>query len=160
MPSTKRKGQMEIMGLAIIVILVALGLMFAVQWMLQAPATKQVQRAKESVLAANFLNTMLGTTTECNKRTIRDLLMDCALTQGATKCGGATACEYADGIMQRLFRDTFEEWNLQYHFTMQGASSVAEMEFGDTCTGELEKKVHPLPVKPGFEISLTLEICR
>jgi hypothetical protein len=160
MPATKRKGQMEIMGLAIIVILVALGLMFAVQWMLQQPSTKQVQRAKEATLAANFLNTMLGTTTECNKRTMRELLMDCALTRGATRCGGASACEYAEGILAQLFRDTFEEWSLRYHFTMQGASSVAEMEFGEPCAGELEKKVHPLPVKPGFEILLSLEICR
>jgi hypothetical protein len=160
MPATKRKGQMEIMGLAIIVILVALGLMFAVQWMLQQPSTKQVQRAEEATLAANFLNTMLGTTTECNKRTMRELLMDCALTQGATKCGGASACEYAEGILAQLFRDTFEEWSLRYYFTMQGASSVAEMEFGEPCAGELEEKVHPLPVKPGFEILLSLEICR
>lgn len=159
MPNAK-KAQMEIMGLAIIVILVALGLLFAVQWMLKQPPTKQVQRAKESVLAANFLNTMLGTTTACNDRTMRDLLMDCALTQGATPCGDASACAYAESILPQLFKNTFEAWNMQYHFSMQGAGSVSQMEFGKPCVGELEKKVQPLPVKPGFEISLALEICR
>jgi hypothetical protein len=35
------------------------------------------------------------------------------------------------------------------------------MDFGTTpCKGELEKKVHPVLVRPGFELTLTLEICR
>ena len=158
-----KNGQMEIMGLAIIVILVSLGVLFAVQFMLKAPPT-QVQRAKESVLAANFLNTMLGTTdTECNKRTVRELLQDCALTGGTTHCpGGKTSCEEASGIMSMLFERTFKEWKYQYYFAMTGATSVDNpaLKFGKACAGEREQKIHPLPVRPGFEISLKLEICR
>lgn len=156
-----RKGQMEIMGLAIIVILIALGLLFAVQWMTKAPK-QQVQRAKESVLAANFLNTMLSTTTECNKRTVRELLQDCALTQGITKCpDGKDSCAEAHGIMAALFEQTFTQWNLKHHFTMTGPTSIEQLDFGTTpCPAEREQKIHPLPVSPGFEISLSLEICR
>ena len=157
----RTKGQMEIMGLAIIVILIALGLLFAVQWMLKAPTTKQVQRAKESVLAANFMNTMLGTTTECNQRTVRDLLQDCALTQGATMCGEQSSCDYAHSVIQELFDTTFKTWKVPYHFAIKGASPVESMDFGTKpCSGELEKKVHPVLVRPGFELTLTLEICR
>lgn len=155
-----KRGQMEIMGLAIIVILVALGLLFAVQWMLKAPKP-QVQRAKESVLAANFLNTMLGTTTDCNKRTIRELLQDCALTGGITKCGDVTSCAYAQNIISDLFEQTFKQWNMKYHFAMTGATPIEQLNFQtEPCPGEREQKIHPLPVRPGFEISLKLEICR
>ncbi len=155
-----RKGQMEIMGLAIIIILVSLGLLFAVQWMLKAPQ-QQVQRAKESVLAANFMNTMLGTTTYCNERSVRDLLQDCALTGGITKCGDQTSCEYVQGIIQQMFDATFKQWNTKYHFAMTGATHVEQLNFGtQPCPGEREQKKHPLPVHPGFEITLTLEICR
>jgi len=31
---------------------------------------KDLQRVKESVMASNFLNTMMGTTSECGKRTV------------------------------------------------------------------------------------------
>jgi hypothetical protein len=159
MPSAKG-AQMEIMGLAIIIILVALGLLFAVLWMGKEPA-QQVQRAKESVLAANFLNTMLGTTTECNQRTVRELLSDCALTGGITKCGDQTSCEYARDIINILFDKTLREWKLPFHFAMTGATPVERMEFGtEACKGEREQKIHPMPVKPGFEIRLTMEICR
>ncbi len=156
-----KRSQMEIMGLAIIIILISLGLLFAVQWMLKAPPTKPVQRAKESVLAANFLNTMLGTTTDCNKRTIRELLQDCALTGGVTKCDGQTSCTYVRSIIQKLFDETFKKWNMPYHIAMTGATPIEQLDFGTKpCPGEREQKTHPLPVRPGFEITITLEICR
>jgi len=156
-----KRAQMEIMGLAIIMILVALGLLFAVQWMTKSPK-QQVQRAKESVLAANFLNTMLSTTTDCNKRTVRELLQDCALTSGITKCpDGKDSCTESHDIMAQLFDQTFKQWNLKYHFAMKGATPIEQLDFGTApCPGEREQKIHPLPVSPGFEISLTLEICR
>ena len=158
------RAQMEIMGLAIIVILVSLGLLFAVRWMLKAPSAEP-QRAEESVLAANFLSTLLGTTTECNKRTVRDLLQDCALTQGATKCktqsGEQYSCDYARDIIQMLLSETFDKWKLDYYFSMSGnAPQIEDIKFGSPCPGAREKKEHPLPVTPAFEIKLSLEICR
>ncbi len=156
----RSKGQMEIMGLAIIVILVALGLLFAVRWMLKAPSAGP-QRVEESVLAANFLSTLLGTTTDCNKRTVRDLLQDCALTQGATKCDGVTSCDYVSGVIETVLSKTFSKWKLDYYFSMSGNSpQLEEIRFGKPCTGAREKKEHPLPVTPAFEITISLEICR
>lgn len=159
MPIAKR-GQMEIMGLAIIVILISIGLLFAVQWMLKAPS-KKVQTAKESVFAANYLSALLGTTTECNKRTVRDLLQDCALTQGATKCAEQTSCEYAHDIMEKIFDSTLEKWNYDYYFFVTGSAIEQEsLKFGKgPCKGARERKEHPLPVTPEFEIKLTLDIC-
>ncbi len=159
MPGSRR-AQMEIMGLAIIIILVSLGLLFAVQWMLKAPK-EGVQRAKESVLAANFLNTMLGTTTDCSQRTVRELLQDCALTGGVTQCAGQSSCAYVQQVMGAMFERTFGQWGTKYHFSMSGAAPIEQLSF-DTrpCSGEREQKSHPLPVRPGFEITLTLEICR
>jgi len=151
---------MEIMGLAIIVILVSLGLLFAVRFMLK-PQSQQAERAKAPVLVANFLNTMLGTTTPCNKRTVKELIQDCALTGGSTMCpDGQHSCDEARDIMSALFDDTLKAWHKDYHFSMSGATPIEAISFGTPCTGAREKKVHPLPVRPGFEISLALEICQ
>ncbi len=79
-----KKSQMEIMGLVVIIILIAIGMLFAVQFLLKKPTGETAAKAEESVLAANFLNAMLSTTTECQSRTVRELLQDCALTSGAT----------------------------------------------------------------------------
>ncbi len=154
------RAQMEIMGLAIIIILVSLGLLFAVRWMLKAPSAEP-QRAEESVLAANFLSTLLGTTTECNKRSVRDLLQDCALTQGATKCEGQSSCDYARNIIKTLLSETFDKWKLDYYFSMSGnMPQIADIKFGSPCPGAREKKGYPLVVTSGFDITISLEICR
>lgn len=149
------------MGLAIIVILVSIALLFTLQWVLKSPSVEPVSRAKESVLAANFLNTMLGTTTDCNGREVRELLRNCALTGGVTKCGAKDSCEYSEEIIKELFEKTFDKWNFDYHFDMTGSTYVSNLNFGTiACTGAREQKAHFLPVQPGFEITLTLEICR
>ena len=150
---------MEIMGLTIIMILVMLGLLFTVTWLLKSPATKPTQQAKESVLAANFLSTMLATTTECNMRTVGELLRDCALTQGATKCGELTSCEYVKNVIDQMFNSTLKVWKKEYYFHMTGSSAVETMSFGKACKGAKEGKIAPLPVSPRFEIKLYLDIC-
>jgi hypothetical protein len=157
-----KRSQMEIMGLAIIIILVSLAMLFAVTWMLN-PKASQTQKAKESVVAANFLSAMLGTTTDCNKRTVGDLLRDCALTQGASKCEAQTSCEYANDVIGRLFNATLNTWNRDYYFHMTGAPSVEKMTFAGKnkgpCKGAKEGKSQPFSVTPSFEISIALEIC-
>lgn len=155
-----KRSQMEIMGLAIIVILVSIGMLFALMWMLQAPATKPVQRAKESVLIANFLNTAAGVTTECNQRTVRELLRDCALTGGVTTCLGQSSCDYVNSILETMFNETLDAWGYDYYFTVEGTGRTSAINFGEPCPGERERKSAPLPVQPGFEISLVLELCR
>jgi hypothetical protein len=152
---------MEIMGLAIIVILVTIGLLFALIWMTKTPPA-QVQRAKESVLAANFLNTLLGTAVpDCYDRTIGELLQDCALTNGINKCGDLTSCGQAQKTTQELLDGTLKKWGLDYHFTVRGTPSVEELSFStQPCKGEREEKTTPLPVEIGLRINLTLQICR
>lgn len=159
MQSSNKKSQMEIMGLVVIIILIAIGMLFAVQFLLKTPAGKPEAAVKESIIAANFLNAMLSTTTDCYGRTVRDLLQDCALTSGATDCSGINSCDYVGSQIEILLDRTISRWNKDYYFSIAGAYDVEQIKFGSPCPGEKEAKVHPVPVRPGFEIKLTLEIC-
>ncbi len=154
------KAQMEIMGLAIIVILVALGMLFAVQWMLKAPGVTPAEAVKESQLAANFLNTLLSTSTDCFDRPVRGLLQDCALTGGRLDCFGVSSCAYVQREMTPMFEGSLGSWNKDYYFSISGSPDVETLTAGQPCTGEYESKRHPVPVRPGFEITLKLDICR
>ncbi|MBW2973335.1 hypothetical protein KY346_03000 [Candidatus Woesearchaeota archaeon] len=154
------KSQMEIMGLVIIVILVAIGMLFAVQFLLKKPAGRETAAVKESTIAANFLNAMLSTTTDCYNRNIRELLQDCALTGGTTRCPGQrNSCDYAADQIRIMLDKTLSTWNKDYYFSIKGAPGVEAISFGNSCPEcEREAKIHPVPVRPGFEIQLTLEI--
>lgn len=154
-----RKCQMEIMGLAIIMILVGLGLLFAVQFILK-PSQDTTVRVKESVLAANFLNTLLSTNTPCLQRNIKELLQDCALTGGIIECSGGRSCEYAGQQIKQILDNTLAIWRKDYKFSISGAPEVAKITFAKgKCAGDKEAKEHPVPVKSGFNIVLKLEIC-
>jgi len=155
---SSRKSQMEIMGLAIIMILVGLGLLFAVQFVLK-PSQDTTARVKESVLAANFLNTILSTNTPCLQRNIKELLQDCALTGGIIECP-ERSCEYAGQQIKQILENTLEVWRKDYKFSITGAPEVSKITFAKgKCTGDKEAKEHPVPIKPGFNIVLRLEIC-
>lgn len=154
-----KRSQMEIMGLVIIVILVAIGMLFAIQFLMKKPVGRETTAVKESTLAANFLNTMLSTTTDCFNRNMRELLQDCALTGGATNCFGVSSCDYAALQLDTMLKDTLGRWNKDYYFSIKGAPDVEKITFGEECTYcEREAKIHPVPVRPGFEIYLKLEI--
>ena len=156
----QRKSQMEIMGLVIIVILIGLGLLFAVQIVLKPQKADQTQRIKESTLAAQFLNTLLSTTTSCQKRSVKELLQDCALARTVTCETGETSCTYAKKTIKPILDTTLREWRKSYLFSIKGSSEVEKLIFSEgTCIKNKEVKTHPVPVKPGFDIVLKLEIC-
>ena len=154
-----KRGQMEIMGLVIIVILVAIGMLFAIQFLMKKPVSRETAAVKESALAANFLNAMLSTSTDCFDRNMRELLQDCALTGGSTNCFGRSSCDYVSEQIGILLNATLARWNKDYYFSISGAPDVEKISFGKDCEYcEREAKIHPVPVRPGFEIQLRLEI--
>lgn len=153
----QNKGQLEIFGLAIVVILIALAFLFAVQFFLLRPETDAIQPAKEGSLAANFLNSVLGVTTDCYGRDIKELLQDCALS-GVLQCPGeVNACMYAEQEIQKMLDSSLGEWKKSYLFTVTGMPDA--LNIGTSCSGEKEYKQHPVVVRPGYDILVTLEIC-
>ncbi len=155
-----RKAQTEIIGLVIIVILIALGMLFALQFAIKKPSAGKTQAVKESTLAANFLNALLSTTTECNKRSIKELLQDCAVF-GAINCGAESSCSYAHKAVSEIIDSTLGKWNKKYALTIKDGQELSQFAFEKgSCLGEKEAKVRPVPVGAGYQITLRLEICR
>ena len=173
------RAQMELMGLAIIVLLLTLGILFALYFVLSAPPSKGTAGIQDTIMAANFLNTLSRTTTDCFDRDIKELLQDCA-RGGTINCAGSTykgealppgdTCERAANLIQLLLTDTFDAMGKTYIFKGQGTTALDTMKFSSTgqcpqgqqppcdCPGEKTSKTDPIPVG-GFEIALTLDIC-
>ncbi len=164
-PLLNPRGQMEIFGLVIIVILLAMGLLFAIVILTKTP-TREVQRVKESVQAANFLNTIMSTTSECGKRTVRELLQDCAIANkewvGATLCeDGRNTCETTQSMISTMLKETLGKWGKNYRFFITGTEAAEKIKAeSGPCTGEREGSTRPEKVRPGLDITLTLQICR
>lgn len=152
------KAQMEILGLAIVVVLISLALLFAVQFFLLKPVSEPAQIVKESFLAANFLNSCLGTSTACFGRSVKELLQDCALGGSLSCPGDINSCLYARQEIGKMLDSSLGLWKKEYFFSVSGLAD--SFSIGSSCSGEKEYEEHPVVVRPGFDILLSLEICQ
>lgn len=151
------KAQMEILGLAIVVVLISLALLFAVQFFLLKPSSETTKPVKESFLASNFLNSCLGASTVCYSRNIKELLQDCAIG-GVLSCpGDINSCLYAKQEIKKMLDSSFGLWKRDYFFSVKGMAD--SFNIGSECSGEKEYEEHPVVVRPGFDILVSLEIC-
>lgn len=155
------RSQMEIFGLMIIVIMVAIGLLFAIVVLSKPPGS--VVQVKESVMAANFVNTVLSTSAiGCGKRSVRDLLQDCAVSgSNALVCeNGMDSCEFAEEIISHALSSTLSRWGKDYEFLIDGPGRVDAIDIVSApCTGEVEAASRPEKVRGLIDMTVTLRIC-
>ncbi len=163
-----KKAQLEIFGLVMIVVLVALGLLFLIVMMSKAPDNEE-QRVKESIQAANFLNTAFSVTLpECNGRSMRQLLQDCAMAGfqngqfvGAGVCSdGVNTCEKLRSSLDVFLQRTFGRWGADYVLFMNNSASVEQIVLRKgSCLGEREGSSRPEIVRSDFHVIVTLHLC-
>lgn len=154
-----RKSQMEIMGLAIIFVLVILGVLFAIRFVLKKPDTTLREGYIESRLAYNMVNGIRGVTTGCKQATIERLVQDCAASM-LIKCpGGMNSCDYAAQEIDLILNETLEQWGKNYELAFTGHPRVMGLVFSNTqCRGELEAESQPIATKSGT-IIMKLALC-
>ena len=105
------------MGLAIIVILIGLALLFATQYALKKPQAT-TQTVKEKTIATNFITAMLNTNTKCSQKQISELIQDCALNKEINCPEKTNPCNYASEQIQQLLDITLKTWNKKYDMTV------------------------------------------
>ena len=150
---------MEIMGLAIIFILVIFGVLFALRFVLMKPETDVRKGYQQSMLAANMLTGIRGTTTDCHDATVEQLLQDCTAEKKLSCPPNLNSCQKANNVIDHILRETLYQWQKAYSFSISGPPAVASIAFAEgDCSGEKEVKTHPVPTRAGT-ITLRLELC-
>ncbi len=82
----KKRSQMEIMGIAIVVVILSIVILFVIRWSILKEPVQYKKEFAQSEIATNLVNTMLSTTTECNEVTFSELFQDCAEGLTITDC--------------------------------------------------------------------------
>ena len=156
---------MEIMGLAIIVILITLGMLFIVQFVVLKEPSDIKKTFTRSQMAANMLNSILKTNSkDCYDSTMSQLLKDCADNYGSpsalTICkNGMNSCKYSNSTIKYIFDNTFGEWgNQSFYFSSFTSPQNKILEQGVECTGERESKQSFIKTDAGI-LTIRLDIC-
>ncbi|MBR9699305.1 hypothetical protein GOV09_02525 [Candidatus Woesearchaeota archaeon] len=167
-----KKSQMELMGLAIVVVLLSLVFLFVVRFVILRPPSEPIGKEfAESEMAANFLNAMMETNNpDCSDIKMSTLFQDCANNppDGRIRCSNpdAYSCFYLRNKLGELFGSTFNSWNINYNFyasfdpnDIEGTSKDILTFDDDDCTGNRRMKQQPLPLNPPNTLYLSLFIC-
>jgi len=139
---------MEIMGLAIIIILLMLALVFVVRFTLIPNQNAPKKEFSQAQIAANTLNAMLQTNVEeCNEATIERLFVDCAQGTRIIQCThityGSDACSFLFGppnansfLFNEILEPTLGVWKIPYTLTFNDGSQVASDAGDEKCSAE------------------------
>ncbi len=112
-----RKGQMEAFGLAVIVILIALGILFTLQFTVLAPKQEVRKPFVEQQLASNLLGAILVTsvTQDCPQaKDFTDLFTDYARCDATLYCGNEVSYAYFNRTLANILDQTLSPANKRY----------------------------------------------
>jgi hypothetical protein len=162
-----KRSQMEIMGLAIIVIIIGLGLLFVIKFQIDFSNPDTRIKSTQSLLAGSFINTLVETSArECSNMQFKTLYIDCTNNppDGRIYCEGFGdySCNYIWSATANLLELTFDKQNKDYYFftatDINKPDETKVMEpIGKKCEKGHKSADQPLPSFP--QVHLVLQLC-
>jgi len=130
----KRRGQMEILGILLVIILLIIGLLFFLRFGGGTSGREEVSKTiRNKEIAANMVISLMDTETPCRGLDVEELVRNCAMfctgdcnptsaEDGMVVCstpsGPVHSCQYVKDTFQTLFTQTLETWHVGYEFEM------------------------------------------
>ena len=158
---------MEMLGLAIIVILLALGIYFVSKFTLARPQElSQTQSFQYKTLGVNFVNTLLSADANCTGAvTFTTLLENIAdpTSTGILTCPNADIEQYFNQSARKILADTLDVWDYEYEFNVDfpAAAQKQRITINHEClsTSDAESSpIFPIPTEIGA-IRVQIKIC-
>ena len=156
------RGQMEIIGLAIVIIIILIGMAIAVRFMVFKKPENTRAGFVSAELASNTINTFLETTAiDCSKSKMKELIQDCA--EGTERiCGnGQAACAFVRSAADEIFTNTFRKWKTKYKLLVYADPNLPFVDLESGCTANQERVSDTffIPVTAAT-VSVKLDICK
>lgn len=153
-----KKGQTELVGLVIIVIMITLGMLFLVIFSVGEKGEKKIFTRKN--LASSTINALFETTVNeegCFENIpFREIIKSCGKFQGGNSdqysCEGKNSCEFLQEVfIKKLLAETLGEWKKCYEFKSGLAGEeplikVSNAPEGQRCSGDRDPSSIPLTI--------------
>ncbi|MFX0139408.1 MAG: hypothetical protein ACFFDN_37555 [Candidatus Hodarchaeota archaeon] len=181
----RKKAQMEIIGLVVIVILIALGMLFMAQFALKSDSSKKIFVRKG--LAYSTMGALMKTEAECEDYSLyglektnflaieSKLLDDCAEhyqeyvagDRSDYNCNNKHSCEFTKNLIEDRLEETLGKWNKHYEFRsilLLGENPPTLIEIknpeGIGCPKERDSSgMFPLSTQNGLLVETVLYVC-
>ena len=176
----RRKAQTEIVGLALIVILISLSLIFVVRFVVFSDRGTDIVADVDTIqLASNTISSLLDTHVDCKGRkvTVADLYTDCFRYEtfdcidnapppsgpGDDPLDPADSCQVVNETVSAMLRPLLDARNYKYQYTARKAGDSEDERTqeiaNDDCLGPRHAESYVLPLNPG-SVAIRLYVCR
>jgi hypothetical protein len=139
----RKRGQMEIMGIAVIMVFFSIGLLMFLAW-----SVRKQENIKPKIdmkeYQTNFVTVLLRTTTTCNKATVENLLKDISSFDQPLDCSmvGMNSLQYLTDDSYSPIKLTLDQAfvprysNRDYYLTYckQDTSTISQGDFQCSCS--------------------------
>ena len=167
MNENNKKSQTEILGLAVVVLIILLSMFYVAKFVAFKKPSQTRSDFISLQMASNTINTFLRTSSrDCSQLSMTELLQDCADGTGFTceNPSNSDSCKYVQAAADEIFGKTLEEWKIKYKFSAYYAyysndQSQTLVKSGESCPGEKIQQIYPIPISAG-QINVELDICR
>jgi len=159
-----KKAQMEMFGLAVIVILVFIGMMFLLMFYMNTPETYSVkEKYNDQMMAQNMVDTLLSLNTTCSL-SLKDMVKDCYLYYGTdqlSKCDGFDSCTYFSRIFNNTLNRTFVYWYKPFKMTVLGDKGTIYSYENLNCAESVRGSAY-IPLYPDLQgqMEARIDVCR
>ncbi len=170
-----KRGQMEILGMTVIVVFIALGIFFIVQYNLSKKPGETRKVYTQAEMSSNMASALITTTAkDCRHADFLDIMVDCAdyYPIGSIVCKTESiagvpydnmSCEYLNYTLRYIFNQTLDTWHTSYQFnisTYQGSSiqAIYGLANGD-CTGQKRSGQYFFETRTRGTMVIKLDIC-
>ncbi len=164
----KKKSQIEMFGLALIVILIIVGFFIFISFRQKIPVTDYKKSYIADETASNFVNSVVNVNPrECanNDYTLSDMLKFCARGDQISCSGMGDPCQIANKTLFELANKTLIRQQFIFRLYTEGLSNDIVIRHSNpalNCTGREKGQMGVLPISlypvPGH-VYLKLEIC-
>ena len=151
---------MEVLGLAIVVVLILVAVIFFVQLGFNKPADYRTSFLA-SHTAYSMLSTFLRTSAnECFYLSMTELIQDCGQGKRIVCNDGKDSCSYVNATSKEIFSKTLNSWNREYQFVVYADLRYPLINISEKCTSkkELESGNYVIPASSS-PIYVRLDIC-
>ncbi|MDO8642362.1 MAG: hypothetical protein Q7R76_02090 [Candidatus Woesearchaeota archaeon] len=162
-----KRGQAEIMGIALVVILITIGIVYLAKYSAEPPKKTQEEFQRRE-LPKTIITSIVEVVSTCNDEKMADVIQDCGFARSMT-CTDATqtvmsSCDYLKTTLKGILDNMLGRFQHQYQLRLlrgepgtqedllEGA--VKSEQFNDACP-TFETAAQPLL----FDLTLELKVC-
>jgi hypothetical protein len=126
-----KRAQMEVFGLAMVVILIFIGMVFAMRFFQPRSTEDMKDTYTDEVIAQNMVTAIFNLNTTC-ALDMAELAKDCRIrNQYECRIDGeyVKSCAYVNKTISNILENTLEKWKKPYEFSISGTD--INLKYGD-----------------------------